>query len=267
MERIRRLAYGWQLWKGYMRIGFLKMTQYPADTSIWLVSMLIREASGFIGILAIAGVTGGIGSWNVYEICILFSMCAVIEAIGQTFFDSVWELINMIRWGRLDVYLTRPAPVLLQVLGEYMFFQAILATVVYVSIFLWAAWKIGLSFGGYEVLLLLEYLVCGTIINSGIYLIFNCLNFWLIQGGDKAVLVQTCREFVKYPLNVFPAAIQGFFTYILPLGFVAYYPAMALLGKTDLPVAGLMPLAAGVVTLLAALIWRAGLRSYDSTGT
>ena len=120
MERIRRLAYGWQLWKGYMRIGFLKMTQYPADTSIWLVSMLIREASGFIGILAIAGVTGGIGSWNVYEICILFSMCAVIEAIGQTFFDSVWELINMIRWGRLDVYLTRPAPVLLQVLGEYM---------------------------------------------------------------------------------------------------------------------------------------------------
>ena len=82
-----------------------------------------------------------------------------------------------------------------------------------------------------------------------------------------AVLVQTCREFVKYPLNVFPAAIQGFFTYILPLGFVAYYPAMALLGKTDLPVAGLMPLAAGVVTLLAALIWRAGLRSYDSTGT
>ena len=54
MKRIRRLAYGWRLWKGYMRIGFLKMTQYPADTSIWLVSMLIREASGFIGILAIA---------------------------------------------------------------------------------------------------------------------------------------------------------------------------------------------------------------------
>ena len=155
----------------------------------------------------------------------------------------------------------------MQVLGEYMFFQAILATVVYVGIFLWAAWQIGLSFGGYEVLLLLEYLVCGTIINSGIYLIFNCLNFWLIQGGDMAVLVQTCREFVKYPLNVFPAAIQGFFTFLLPLGFVAYYPAMALLGKTTLPVELMLPAVGVFVVFLAFLVWRAGLKGYNSTGT
>ena len=194
-------------------------------------------------------------------------MCAVIEAIGQTFFDSVWELINMIRWGRLDVYLTRPAPVLLQVLGEYMFFQAILATVVYVSIFLWAAWKIGLSFGGYEVLLLLEYLVCGNHYQFRHLPDFQLSELLADPGRRYGSAGADLPEFVKYPLNVFPAAIQGFFTYILPLGFVAYYPAMALLGKTDLPVAGLMPLAAGVVTLLAALIWRAGLRSYDSTGT
>ena len=81
------------------------------------------------------------------------------------------------------------------------------------------------------------------------------------------MLVQTCREFVKYPLNVFPAAIQGFFTFLLPLGFVAYYPAMALLGKTSLPVPVLMPVVAAVVILLAALIWNAGLRGYNSTGT
>ena len=71
------------------------------------------EASGFVGILAIVGVTGGMGNWNVYEVCILFSMCAVIEAIGQAFFDNVWGMDHMMRRGELDVFLTRPAPVFL----------------------------------------------------------------------------------------------------------------------------------------------------------
>ena len=264
---MKRVSYCLRLWCAYLRVGFLTMTQYPADTVILLISMLVREASGFVGILAIVGVTGGMGNWNVYEVCILFSMCAVIEAIGQAFFDNVWGMDHMMRRGELDVFLTRPAPVFLQVLGQVTHFQAVLSLIIYVGIFVWAALQLNLHIGLYEALILVEYVIFGTMVNSGIYAIFNFLNFWIVQGEDIAVLVQTCREFVKYPLNVFPAAIQGFFTYILPLGFVAYYPAMALLGKTDLPVAGLMPLAAGVVTLLAALIWRAGLRSYDSTGT
>ena len=77
-----RWKYYAKLWLCYMRIGLLCMTQYPADTVIWLISMIVREACGFIGILAVASVTGGLGTWGFYEICLLFSMCAVIEAIG-----------------------------------------------------------------------------------------------------------------------------------------------------------------------------------------
>lgn len=94
---MKRVSYCLRLWRAYLRVGFLTMTQYPADTVILLISMLVREASGFVGILAIVGVTGGMGNWNVYEVCILFSMCAVIEAIGQAFFDNVWGMDHMMR--------------------------------------------------------------------------------------------------------------------------------------------------------------------------
>ena len=132
---------------------------------------------------------------------------------------------------------------------------------------MWAALQLNLHIGLYEALILVEYVIFGTMVNSGIYAIFNFLNFWIVQGEDIAVLVQTCREFVKYPLNVFPAAIQGFFTFLLPLGFVAYYPAMALLGKTALPVELMLPAVGVFVVFLAFLVWRAGLRGYNSTGT
>ena len=102
-----RMKYYAKLWLRYMRIGFLCMTQYPADTMIWFISMIIREACGFVGILAVAGVTGHLGDWGIYEICLLFSMCAVIEAMGQAFFDNVWAIDKMIRRGEMDTFLVR----------------------------------------------------------------------------------------------------------------------------------------------------------------
>lgn len=228
-----RLKYYVKLWNSYMRIGILTMAQYPADTIIWIISMLIREASGFIGILAIVGISGEMGSWNLYEICMLFSMCAIIEGIGQIFFDNVWVISSVIRYGEMDIFLTRPASPFIQMLGQRMRFPAMFSIIIYISIFIWSVNQINLEFKNTDYILLLEYLICGTIINSGIYAIFNSFNFWIIQGDDIAVLIQTCREFVKYPLNLFPNAIQGVFTYIIPLGFVGYFPASKLLDKTD----------------------------------
>ena len=264
---MKTLKYYSSLWRAYMRIGLLTTMQYPADTLIWIFSMIIREASGFIGVITLASVTGKLGEWNLYEICILFSMCAIVEAIGQAFFDCIWNIEPAVHKGILDVYLVRPASPFVQLLGQYIHFQAVLSMLIYVAIFIWATLKLNLQIGGAEIILLIEYVIFGTIINSGIYTIFNCLNFWIVRGEDIAMLVQTCREFVKYPLTVFPKVIQGFFTYLLPLGFVAYYPALCLLDKTKFPIGIVLPIVALLVAGVAALLWLVGIKGYDSTGT
>ena len=66
--RMKRLMYYIRLWNGYQRMGFLEMTQYPADTVILVISLVLREAAGFIGILAIASAVGTMGGWGIYEI-------------------------------------------------------------------------------------------------------------------------------------------------------------------------------------------------------
>ena len=63
-----------------------------------------------------------------------------------------------------------------------MHFQAILSMAVYVGILVWSIRGIGLSIGVREIILLIEYIICGTMINSGIYTIFNTLNFGLYRG-------------------------------------------------------------------------------------
>jgi ABC-2 type transport system permease protein len=65
--------------------------------------------------------------------------------------------------------------------------------------------------------------------------------------------------------------VGRFFTFVLPTGFVAYVPGVAILGHADptgLPtwLAWLTPLAALWAVLAAGLCWRAGLRRYVGAG-
>lgn len=264
---MRKIWYYFRLWKQYLRIGVLCTTQYPADAVIMLVSMLLREASAFIGILTITSVAGGLGDWGVYEICLMFSMCAIIEAIGQAFFDSVWSISSMVRRGQMDVFLVRPASVFFQVIGQRIQFQAVFSMTIYAGIMVFSLVKLHVHFGIGLLFFLLEYLVCATAVNSGVYLIFNSLNFWIVQGKDIAEVVQTCREFAKYPLSVFPVMVRTFFTYVIPFGILGYYPAAYLTGKAGNEVIWMMPLLASVVVAAASFVWRIGLNSYNSTGT
>lgn len=263
---MKRLLFYLRLWRGYMRIGFLILVQYRADTIIMIISMLLREASGFIGVVTIANVTGGLGNWNIYEIILLFSMCAVIESISQSFLDNVWGIDHEIRKGMLDVLLVRPANPFIQMLGRWFHFTGLICLAAYSGMMFWAMAKLGITFHIGTILFLLEFIICATAINSGIYTIFNCMNFWLVQGSDLAEFVQTCREFAKYPLSVFPLLIRSFFTYMIPFGFIGYYPAAYLSGKAGVEILILMPVCALVVVGIAAALWKAGLRSYNSAG-
>lgn len=129
------------------------------------------------------------------------------------------------------------------------------------SLMIWSLAKSGVECSISLIAFLIEFLVMGTILNSSLYLIFNALNFWLVQGNEIADLIQTFREFAKYPINIFPAVFQVLFTVVIPFGFIGYYPAMYLLGKTKMCV----PMWLLAVTLLFALasvlIWCCGMKN------
>ena len=75
-------------------------------------------------------------------------------------------------------------------------------------------------------------------------------------------------NFAKYPLSVYSRAIQFVLAWLVPQAFVSYYPAAVLLGK---PLAHpwlgyLAPLAGPVAAACALVVWRRGLRRYQSSG-
>src|SRR5437764_15254984 len=89
--------------------------------------------------------------------------------------------------------------------------------------------------------------------------IVNCTTY----GGVEAA---------QFPVTIYSAGFRRFFTFIVPLATINYFPAHAILGKTD--VLGSSPIfqwaspAAGVLFLIVCLqIWKVGVRHDCSTGS
>ena len=75
------------------------------------------------------------------------------------------------------------------------------------------------------------------------------------------------REFCTYPLSIYGERILKFFTCIVPLALVQYYPLLYLLDRGDGILYGLAPLASLLFLIPVCALYRVGLRNYQSTGS
>ena len=79
-------------------------------------------------------------------------------------------------------------------------------------------------------------------------------------------------ETAQYPLAIYQPALRRFFTLVVPLACVAYFPVVALLGIDD-PLGTsrtfqqLAPLAGVFFLWIALQLWKYGVKHYTSTGS
>ena len=79
-------------------------------------------------------------------------------------------------------------------------------------------------------------------------------------------------EAAQYPLAIYRPWFRRFFTFVVPVGCVAYYPLLIVTERTTsagVPVlaAFAAPLAGPCFLLLALRVWQLGVRRYQSTGS
>jgi ABC-2 type transport system permease protein len=76
------------------------------------------------------------------------------------------------------------------------------------------------------------------------------------------------REFSPYPMNIFDGAFRIAFTYIIPIGFIAFYPAQLFLRPEEVsPLVYFSPVIGLGLFALAYYLWTRGVNSYTGTGS
>src|SRR5258708_13289455 len=95
-------------------------------------------------------------------------------------------------------------------------------------------------------------LLSSALVMISMLIIAACSAFWVINSLPVMMLAFKLREFAPYPMTLFNQLFRIGFTFVIPLGFVAYYPAQLFLRPNDLSLlAYLAPLVATVAFILS----------------
>ena len=107
---------------------------------------------------------------------------------------------------------------------------------------------------------------------SGLIIMIGTLSFRFIRAGSMGQeIFGSFAEFIRYPISIYPKAIQLLLT-VVPFAFINFFPAHLFLDRagdgTFAPALryGGPPVAVATL-ILSVLLWNAGIKRYQSTGS
>jgi len=214
-----------------------------------------------------------LAGWSLGEVALLYGMSGLSFSVAELFAASLDNFDRFIVAGTFDRVLTRPLGALFQAMTEDFRLHRFGRLAQGVAVFAIAQQLLAIPWSAARVAVLVLALVGGFGIYFSIFVLGAVFCFWTVQGKEAThVLTYGGDFFASYPLDLYRGWLRRFFTFIVPLAFVNYYPALYLLGRADplgLPLWTqlLSPVVASIMALVAWRAWAMGMRRYQSTGT
>lgn len=257
------------LYLKYLRMHFLTGLQYKGWPIMVLQTMVVVITDP-IGLVFMFSRFGNIGDWSVERIILIYALAITSFGLAETFcrgFDYFpWR---MIRSGDFDRVLLRPRSLFTQIAGSYFHIHRLSRVCGGAGAVIWCLWKLGVEPTALHVFTILAALAGGCLVYSGVFVLTSGIAFFTIQGLDWIyIFTNASYQVTRCPIDYMPQVLRRFFTFLMPVLVISYYPAAAVCGWGSGYILGLLALPAGLVFLmLANMIWGIGVRHYQSTGS
>lgn len=255
----RELRFLVTLWK----VNLISMMEYRAAFLTQMVGMMLNNAVYFLFWVIFFDRFQEINGWGLGEMLLLFAVVTVAFGLVTYLFGNVLQLSAIIAGGQLDYYLSLPRPVLPHVLasrsvasgmGDFVFgllcFAGALALMEDASLLWTVRFLLATCLA---VVIFISFLVC-----------IHSLAFWI---GNANLLVNNALNaiitFAIYPITLFEGTAKFLLFTVIPAALVGAVPAQ-FVRRFDWLTLGQMLAAAVLLLALALLLFRQGLRRYES---
>ncbi len=269
------LRWNFKLYLSLLNANLHSQMQYRVSFWMDFLATLLGNGISILTLALILSRFGNIAGWTIGEIALLSGLAETSFAV----MDMVCSGIDpdyfspMVRLGRLDQYLLRPVNLMVQLLGSRFLLRR-LGRITEGLLILLAAFLLTDIHWTIEKILLVPTVILSQVISMGaLFLIGSTITFWTVERIEAMnILTYGGVELMTYPMSIYPGWILRIFTYVVPLIFLNYYPALYLLDKPDplgFPAWApfLAPFVAVGMGTAALLFWKFGLKHYQSTGT
>ena len=247
--------------------------QYRVSFLLATLSSMVATVVEFGAVLVLFSRVPSVAGWSLWEVGLLYGLAETSFATAELIGSALDDFQRRISEGTFDRVLTRPLGAFFQVIAEDVPLRRIGRVGQGVVVLALAIGHLDVAWSTPKILVFAVGLASGVAIFFSIFVLAAAFCFWTIEGKEAThVFSYGGVTLVDYPLDIYSDWLRRFATFVLPLGFVSYYPALFLLDKPDplgLPdwTRLLSPLAALALGAFAYLGWSMGVRHYQSTGS
>jgi ABC-2 type transport system permease protein len=247
--------------------------QYRASFAFQSVGQFLATFTDFLMLVLVFQQFPSIAGWSFGEIAFLYGLGGMAFGTSDLLCGGFDGLSKMIRLGTFDRVLTRPVGTFSQVLASDVQIRRVGRVVQGAVVLTVAVNALEIAWTPEKVLVLASAYLSGVVIFTAIWVIGAAVTFWTVETSEiQNVFTYGGELLVSYPMPIYAEGIRRFFTFVVPLAFVSYLPALYILGRSDPlglpPVLQLCsPLVAVLFLVAARGCWALGVRHYQGTGS
>jgi ABC-2 type transport system permease protein len=209
-----------------------------------------------------------VGGWTLPEALLVISFFLVLKAMLEgAVSPNLVAVVEHIRKGTLDFILVKPVDAQFMVSASRFAFHKVIDAGAGVALAFWASARLGLHPGFVEIGGAVAMLAASTAILYSLWLVVISLAFWFVRVDNLSYLFTAIFDAARWPVSVFRGWVRVLLTFVIPVGLMTTFPAMALLGTLSGQNV-LVALALALAFLAGSrFIWTRAVRHYASASS
>jgi len=261
-----------QLWALYAKMDLAWLLRDRTFAILAITADVVSNLSAVTGVFLLAWRFDGIGGMGQYEVLFMLAYGTLITGVFQTFCSggNTGHISRRIGRGQLDHMFIQPVPLPLQLATEgFIPFSGSSNLISGSLIMAVATTHLGLTLPWWWILSLIgNLLVTVSIILGQSYLASSLAFYAPVQAEEiSTFIIDNMGQISNFPLSGMPIRLQFILMTIIPTGLLAWFPTLALLGRTPFNLSKWYPLGFAIVLwIITAYFFRKGLKYYVEKG-
>lgn len=261
--------------KYYTKIYFMIISryiktrmEYRLDFFISVIGILFRDILGLAGLWVIFGSIPQLKGWELNELIFLYSFSLLAMTPLQIFFDNIWGLRHNLIDGSFIKYYFRPLNTMFYFMSERLDIKGIGQVVLAISGLVYSSIQLGIEWGILKFMLFIVMFISSSLIMISFMVLAGATGFWVKNSFSILEFTYKVKDFSRYPTTIFSGVFHLIFSYIIPVGFMAFYPLQSIIRPQEMGYLFLLTPFIGIgLFTFTCYIWERGVSIYSGTGS
>ena len=265
-----RVKYYLDNWLQFIKLNVQTWFEYRANFVIGIIAIALSNIITLVFFWAVFRQIPTLNGWTFEQLLFMFGFWSFTGGIWHAVLAEAnpSNIERFIRNGEMDRWLLRPANTLLLITMKRFDDDAFGDLIVGVALLAYSSGALGIIWTAQNVLALAALSFGSVLVWFSLNLAAATLGFWVVSVRALGDMLWSASRFIEYPLNIYNATIVWLLTYVLPLGFINFYPAQYFFGNIQwMGYAYATPFVGLLMFGLAYAFWCYGLKNYSSTGS